>query len=70
VNFNNGNDNNDNKNNNNYVRAVRGGKYSLLSFRSIYNAYMDCRKRKQGTMNALRFEYDVLDGLFDLAHNL
>jgi hypothetical protein len=70
MNFNNGNDNNNNKNNDNYVRAVRGGKYSLLSFRSIYNSYMDCRKRKRGTINALRFEYDVLGGLFDLAHEL
>ena len=70
MNFNNGNDNNNNKNNDNYVRAVRGGKYSLLSFRSIYNAYMDCRKRKRGTVNALRFEYNVLDGLFGLARDL
>jgi hypothetical protein len=31
---------------------------------------MDCRKRKRGTINALRFEYDVLGGLFDLAHEL
>ena len=66
MNFNNGNDNNNNKNNSNYVRAVRGGKYSLLSFESIYLAYLDCRKRKRGTVNALRFEYDVLDGLFSL----
>ncbi len=70
MNFDNGNVNNNNKNNAGYVRAVRGGKYSLLSFRSIYNAYMDCRKRKRGTVNALRFEYNVLDGLFNLACDL
>ena len=70
VNFNNGNDNNNNKNNNNYVRAVRGGKCSLLSFRSIYDAYLDCRRRKRGTINALRFEADLLANLFDLALDL
>jgi hypothetical protein len=31
---------------------------------------MDCRKRKRGTVNALRFEYNVLDGLFGLARDL
>ncbi len=70
MNFNNGNDNNNNKNNRNYVRAVRGGKYSLLSFASIYKAYLDCRRRKRGTVNALRFEFNLLDGLTDLALKL
>ena len=67
MNFNNGNDNNNNKNNSYYVRVVRGGKYSLLSFESIFKAYLDCRKRKRGTVNALRFEFDLLNGLFSLA---
>jgi retron-type reverse transcriptase len=62
--------NNNNKSNNNYVRAVRGGKCSLLSFESVYNAYTDCRKRKRGTVNALRFEYHLLDNLFSLASDL
>ena len=70
VNFNNGNVNNNNKSNNNYVRAVRGGKCSLLSFRSVYNAYIDCRKRKRGTINALRFEIDASEKLFSLASDL
>ncbi len=71
VNFNNGNVNNDNKsNNNNYVRAVRSGKCSLLSFESVYKAYLDCRRRKRGTINALRFEYRLLDNLFSLASEL
>ncbi len=70
MNFNNGNDNNNNKNNDKYVRAVRGGKYSLLSFASIYKAYLDCRRRKRGTVNALRFEFDLLDGLTSLAVDL
>jgi RNA-directed DNA polymerase len=67
INFNNGNDNNNNKSSAYYVRAVRGGKCRLLSFEAIYSAYLDCRKRKRGTINALRFEYDALGNLFDLA---
>ena len=70
MNFNNGNDNNNNKSNNNYVRAVRGGKCSLLSFEAVYRAYLDCRKRKRGTINALEFEVNVLENLFDLALDL
>jgi len=62
--------NNNNKSNNNYVRAVRGGKCSLLSFQSVYSAYMDCRRRKRGTINALRFEYHLLDNIFSLAFDL
>ena len=70
VNFNNGNDNWNNKNNSYYVRAVRGGECSLLSFKSIYDAYLDCRRRKRGTINALRFEVDLMGNLFDLALDL
>jgi retron-type reverse transcriptase len=65
--FNNGNVNNNNKTNSYYVRAVRGGKCSLFSFDSVYRAYLDCRKRKRGTINALRFEIDALGKIFDLA---
>lgn len=70
VNFNNGNVNNNNKSNDYYVRAVRSGKCTLLSFESIYQAYLDCRRRKRGTINALKFEIDVLGHLFDLALEL
>ena len=70
VNFNNGNVNNNNKSNSYYVRAVRGGKCLLLSFESVYRAYLYCRKRKRGTINALRFEYDLLDNLINLALDL
>ena len=70
VNFNNGNVNNNNKDNNNYVRAVRSGKWRLLSFKSVHDAYMDCRRRKRGTINALRFEANLLENLFDLALEL
>ncbi|MBF0202511.1 MAG: hypothetical protein HQK66_14630 [Desulfamplus sp.] len=67
INFNNGNDNNNNKSSSYYVRAVRAGKCSLLSFESLYNAYMDCRKRKGNTINALRFQYAQISELVDLA---
>ena len=70
VNFNNGNDNNNNKSNSRYVRGVRSGKCPLLSFESVHDAYMDCRKRKRGTINALRFEYDLIGNLTQLALEL
>ncbi|MCL6584578.1 MAG: DUF1566 domain-containing protein [bacterium] len=70
VNFSNGSVNNNNKSNSYYVRAVRGGKCSLLSFRSVWRAYLDCRRRKRGTINALRFEGRLLDNLFGLAQDL
>jgi RNA-directed DNA polymerase len=52
------------------VRAVRSGECSLLSFESVYRAYLDCRKRKRGTINGIRFEFESLDNLFDLALGL
>lgn len=67
MNFNNGNVNNNNKSNSHYVRAVRSGKCELLSFATVYQAYIDCRRRKRGTINALRFEYDLLENLTQLA---
>ena len=67
VNFNNGNVNNNNKSNSYYVRAVRAGKCGLFSFACVYQAYLDCRKRKRGTVNALRFEFDLLENLTRLA---
>jgi retron-type reverse transcriptase len=67
VNFNNGNVNNNNKSNSYYVRAVRAGKCPLLSFQSLYEAYLDCRKRKRGTINVIEFEFDLLGRLNQLA---
>ena len=67
INFNNGNDNNNNKSYSRYVRAVRAGKCSLLSFESVFNAYMDCKKRKSCTINALRFQYDLIAELVGLS---
>ncbi len=67
INFNNGNDNNNNKSNSYYVRAVRSGKCSLLSFESVFKAYLDCSKRKGNTINALRFKYNLITELVDLS---
>ena len=64
------NDNNNNKSNSYCVRAVCGGKCSLLSFKAVYDAWMDCRKRKRGTVNALKFEVDALDNILGLAMDL
>ena len=67
MNFSNGNDNSNNKSSAYYVRAVRSGKCKLLSFATIYDAYIDCRRGKRGTINAIKFDYDLIGNLFDLA---
>lgn len=69
-NFNDGNMNWNNKNNSKYVRAVRSGKCSLLAFESVYRAYLDARRRKRGTLNALMFEFDALEHLIALTLDL
>ena len=66
VNMNNGNTNNNNRNNNNYVRAVSEFHETMentmgnicISYESLYEAYMDCRRHKRGTANAVIFEID------------
>ena len=35
----------------------------MFSFRSLYDAYLACRKRKRNTANALKFETDLLENL-------
>ena len=37
---------------------------------SIYKAYMDCRRRKRGTLNALRFEMNQAENLLNLEEEL
>lgn len=66
---NNGNINNNNKTNNNYARCVRSEKEEvpdLFSFENIFNSYLNCRKSKRGTMNALRFEENLEANLREL----
>lgn len=72
VNMWNGNVNNNNKSNNNYVWPVRSGKWQppLFSFQSLYSSYRKCRKNKRNTINALRFEINAEEKLFDLSREL
>ena len=72
VNMNNGNVNNDNKNNNNYVWPVRAGEWPppLFSFENLCASYRRCRKNKRGTINALKFEINAEENLFNLAEEL
>ena len=79
---NNGSWNNNNRNNNRGVRGV----ISVLSFSSaftfeeLYGAYLDCRKRKRSTEEAIEFEMDenynlwvlyneLLDGTYEVSES-
>ncbi len=42
----------------------------MFSFRSLYEAYLACRKRKRNTANALRFEIDLLENLRTLSETM
>ncbi len=69
--MNNGNVNNNNKTNNNYVLAVRSGKwYHPFSFENLYKQYLKCRRHKRGTINALKFEINAEENLYDLCEQL
>jgi len=73
VNMNNGNVNNNNKsNNNNYAWPVRAGEWEtpLFSFENLYERYLECRKNKRNTLNALRFEINGEENLLRLSEKL
>jgi len=42
----------------------------MFSFKNIYSAYRECRKNKRNTHNALAFEMDLLQNLWQLHHEL
>ncbi|MCP4198370.1 MAG: hypothetical protein GY762_14565, partial [Proteobacteria bacterium] len=42
----------------------------IFSSELIYRAYLDCRRRKRGTANALRFEMNLLENLLGLEEEL
>ncbi len=44
--------------------------YGIFSFKSLYEAYLSCRKQKRNTINALRFEADIFGNLFNLQREL
>ncbi len=42
----------------------------IFSFKTIYNSYMECRKNKRNTHNALEFEMDLMQNLWQLCDEL
>jgi len=43
---------------------------SEFSFKTIYTAYKECRKNKRNTHNALEFEMDLVQNLWQLCDDL
>lgn len=68
----NGSWNNNNRNNNNGVRGVISvlSSSSQFSFEQLYQAYLDCRKRKRSTEEAIEFEMDENHNLYKLYEEL
>lgn len=42
----------------------------MFSFEEIYQAYLECRKNKRNTINALKFELNLLDNLWELHYSI
>ncbi len=42
----------------------------MFTFQNIYKAYLQCRKHKRNTINALQFEQNLIENLWDLTHTL
>lgn len=42
----------------------------IFSFKNIYRCYLDCRKNKRNTINALKFEFDAEENIIKLEHEL
>ena len=42
----------------------------LFTFKNVYRAYKACRKHKTNTLNALKFEQNLLENLWDLVYDL
>jgi len=55
-----------------YVRCVpaSGSKKELFAYRNISKCYLDCRRKKRNTYNALKFEIDAEANLVRLEHSL
>ena len=43
---------------------------SVFSFENVYQAYLDCRYNKRGRRDAIRFEIDAEEKVYDLAERL
>jgi len=44
--------------------------HEVFSFSDLYSAYIDCRRRKRNTVNALEFELDLGENLLRLHKEL
>lgn len=42
----------------------------IFSFKNIYRRYLDCRKNKRNTINALKFEFDAEENIIKLEREL
>jgi len=42
----------------------------VFGFENIYRAYLKCRKNKRNSLNALEFEYNLIENLYDLKYDL
>jgi len=42
----------------------------MFTFQNIYKAYLTCRRNKRNTINALQFEQNLIENLWDLTHAL
>ncbi len=42
----------------------------MFDFHTIYKAYKECKRNKSNTVNAMRFEQNLLENLWDLSHQL
>jgi len=47
-----------------------GSKVSIFSFKNIYQCYLDCRRKKRNTRNALQFEINAEENIFKLEQEL
>lgn len=45
-------------------------KQKMFTLKNVYQAYRDCRKHKTNTLNALKFEQNLLENLWDLTYDL
>ncbi|MEI8350073.1 MAG: reverse transcriptase/maturase family protein [Candidatus Omnitrophota bacterium] len=55
-----------------YVRFVpaSGSKSGIFSYRNIYRSYLDCRRKKRNTYNALKFEINAEENILKLEQSL
>jgi len=54
----------------NHAKRPKTKGENVFTFQSIYKAYRSCRKNKRNTINALQFEHNLLENLWDLTHAL